>query len=104
MKKSLITSWSMKRESLELHSLYSATILFIFAHKNIAFVHCFEQIREPSENTNLTNYQLKPKGGRRRWGHHKEEWEDTEDHDLSLNVFGKSNFPAESRGDETWPR
>lgn len=59
--------------------------------------------REQSENTTLTNYQLKPKGGRRRWGHLKgDEWEDSEDPDLS--ILGKSNFPTESRGDETWPR
>lgn len=61
--------------------------------------------REQSENTNLTNYSLKPKGGRRRWGHHKgDEWEDCEDTDLSLSILGKSNFPTEKRGDEARPR
>lgn len=61
--------------------------------------------REQSENTNLTNYQLKPKGGRRRWGLHKgDEWEDCEDTDLSLSILGKSNFPTEKRRDEARPR
>lgn len=60
--------------------------------------------REQSENTNLTNYSMKPKGGRRRWGHHKgDEWEDCEDTDLSLSILGKSNFPTEKR-DEARPR
>lgn len=61
--------------------------------------------REGSENTNLTNYSLKPKGGRRRWGHHKgDEWDDCEDTDLSLSILGKSSFPTEKRGDEARPR
>lgn len=50
--------------------------------------------REQSENTSLTNYPLKPKGGRRRWGLHKgDEWED--ESDLS--------FSSEKR-DEARPR
>lgn len=58
------------------------------------------KIREQSENANLPNYQMKPKGGRRRWGHitghHKgEDWEDCEDTDLSLSILGKSNFSTE---------
>lgn len=61
--------------------------------------------REQSENTNLTNYQMKPKGGRRRWGHRKgDEWEDCEETDLSLSVLGKSSFITEKRGDEARPR
>ncbi|KAJ0067328.1 hypothetical protein NL108_016494, partial [Boleophthalmus pectinirostris] len=67
--------------------------------------------REQSENTNLPNYHLKPKGGRRRWGHstgqHKgDEWEDSEDIDLSLSVLGKSNFSTEKsrHGDSALPR
>lgn len=40
----------------------------------------FIEKREDSENTSLTNYPLKPKGGRRRWGLHKgDEWEDEAD-------------------------
>lgn len=61
--------------------------------------------REQSDNTNLTNYQMKPKGVRRRWGHHKgDEWEDCEDTDLSLSILGKSNFPTEKHGEEARPR
>ncbi|XP_033835491.1 serine/threonine-protein kinase ICK-like [Periophthalmus magnuspinnatus] len=67
--------------------------------------------REQSENTNLPNYHLKPKGGRRRWGHSTgqykgEEWEDCEDIDLSLSVLGKSNFSTEKcrHGDGALPR
>lgn len=65
------------------------------------------KIREQSENANLPNYQMKPKGGRRRWGHttgyHKgEDWEDCEDTDLSLSILGKSNFSTEKsrQGDD----
>lgn len=62
---------------------------------------------EHSENTNMPNYQMKPKGGRRRWGHSTghnkgEDWEDCEDTDLSLSILGKSNFSVEKsrQGDD----
>ncbi|KAK7930776.1 hypothetical protein WMY93_007171 [Mugilogobius chulae] len=55
--------------------------------------------------------KLKPKAGRRRWGHstgqHKgDEWDDAEDIDLSLSVLGKSNFSTEKsrHGDGPLPR
>ncbi|XP_056148398.1 serine/threonine-protein kinase ICK-like [Lampris incognitus] len=54
-----------------------------------------------SENTNLLNYQLKPKGGRRRWGHGTglvkgEDWDEYEDADLiSLTVLNKTRFSGE---------
>uniref|UniRef100_UPI0037E70E88 serine/threonine-protein kinase ICK-like n=1 Tax=Semicossyphus pulcher TaxID=241346 RepID=UPI0037E70E88 len=60
-----------------------------------------KQTRQESENANLLSYQLKPKGGRRRWGHGTghlkgEDWDDYEDtHLTSISVLGKSNFSAE---------
>lgn len=67
----------------------------------------FVQTGEHSENTNMPNYQMKPKGGRRRWGHSTghnkgEDWEDCEDTDLSLSILGKSNFSVEKsrQGDD----
>ncbi|KAF3842168.1 hypothetical protein F7725_024119 [Dissostichus mawsoni] len=48
----------------------------------------------------LLSYQVKPKGGRRRWGHgtghHKgEDWDDYEETDLtSISILGKTNFSA----------
>lgn len=59
-----------------------------------------QQTRQESENANLLSYQLKPKGGRRRWGHGTghlkgDDWDDYEETDLSISILGKSNFSAE---------
>ncbi|XP_029305556.1 serine/threonine-protein kinase ICK-like [Cottoperca gobio] len=60
-----------------------------------------KQARQESEKANLLSYQVKPKGGRRRWGHGTghlkgEDWDDYEETDLtSISVLGKSNFSAE---------
>ncbi|CAJ1067521.1 serine/threonine-protein kinase ICK-like [Xyrichtys novacula] len=57
--------------------------------------------RQESENSNLMSYQLKPKGGRRRWGHGTghlkgEDWDDYEDtHLTSISILGKNNFTTE---------
>ncbi|XP_070697011.1 serine/threonine-protein kinase ICK-like [Pempheris klunzingeri] len=57
-----------------------------------------KQTRQESENSNLLSYQVKPKGGRRRWGHGTghlkgDEWDDYEETDLtSISILGKSNF------------
>uniref|UniRef100_A0A3Q3GBD4 non-specific serine/threonine protein kinase n=1 Tax=Labrus bergylta TaxID=56723 RepID=A0A3Q3GBD4_9LABR len=57
--------------------------------------------RHETENSNLLSYQLKPKGGRRRWGHGTghlkgEDWDDYEDsHLTSISILGKSNFSSE---------
>ncbi|TNN56163.1 Serine/threonine-protein kinase ICK [Liparis tanakae] len=60
-----------------------------------------KQTRQETEKANPPNYQLKPKGGRRRWGHGTghpkgEDWDDYEETDLtSISVLGKSNFSTE---------
>lgn len=60
-----------------------------------------KQSRQESENSNLLGHQLKPKGGRRRWGHGTghlkgEDWDDYEDtHLTSISVLGKNNFSTE---------
>ncbi|XP_040906619.1 serine/threonine-protein kinase ICK-like isoform X2 [Toxotes jaculatrix] len=60
-----------------------------------------KQTRQELENANLLSYQLKPKGGRRRWGHGTghlkgEDWDEYEETDLtSISILGKSNFPTE---------
>ncbi|XP_078129516.1 serine/threonine-protein kinase ICK-like isoform X2 [Sander vitreus] len=60
-----------------------------------------KQTRQESEKANLLSYQLKPKGGRRRWGHGTghlkgEDWDEYEQTDLtSISIFGKSNFSTE---------
>ncbi|KAL3050239.1 serine/threonine-protein kinase ICK-like [Gymnodraco acuticeps] len=60
-----------------------------------------KQTRQESEKEHLLSYQVKPKGGRRRWGHgtghHKgEDWDDYEETDLtSISILGKTNFSAE---------
>ncbi|XP_041645994.1 serine/threonine-protein kinase ICK-like [Cheilinus undulatus] len=60
-----------------------------------------KQSREETENSNLLSYQLKPKGGRRRWGHgtghlKSDDWDDYEDtHLTSISILGKSNFSTE---------
>ncbi|KAM3862818.1 serine/threonine-protein kinase ICK-like [Diretmus argenteus] len=59
------------------------------------------KMRQESENANLLSYQLKPKGGRRRWGHGTgllkgEDWEDYEDTELtSLSILGKAHLTTE---------
>ncbi|XP_076019243.1 serine/threonine-protein kinase ICK-like [Genypterus blacodes] len=56
------------------------------------------KIRQDPENTNQS-YQLKPKGGRRRWGHSTglfkaDDWDDSDKTDLtSLSILGKAAFP-----------
>ncbi|XP_060942714.1 serine/threonine-protein kinase ICK-like [Limanda limanda] len=65
-----------------------------------------KQTREESENANLMSYQLKPKGGRRRWGHgtghHKgEDWDEYEEPDLtSISILGKKPFSTEKSRQE----
>ncbi|XP_068614763.1 serine/threonine-protein kinase ICK-like [Brachionichthys hirsutus] len=71
-----------------------------------------KQTRQESENSNSLSYHLKPKGGRRRWGHatghaQGEDWNDYEEADAkSIRVLGKSNFsPEKSRqGDDAQSR
>ncbi|KAM4607773.1 serine/threonine-protein kinase ICK-like isoform 1-T2 [Polymixia lowei] len=53
------------------------------------------KLRQESENANLLSYQLKPKGGRRRWGHStaREDWDDYDDIELtSWSILGKAHF------------
>ncbi|XP_019726246.1 serine/threonine-protein kinase ICK-like isoform X2 [Hippocampus comes] len=53
--------------------------------------------RQESDNTNPLTYQMKAKGGRRRWGHStghlkEDEWDDYEDTELTpSSILGKSN-------------
>lgn len=60
-----------------------------------------KQSRQETENSNLLGYQLKPKGGRRRWGHGTghlkgEDWDDYEDtHLTTISILGKNNFSTE---------
>ncbi|XP_067378231.1 serine/threonine-protein kinase ICK-like isoform X2 [Channa argus] len=60
-----------------------------------------KQTRQESENTNLLSYQLKPKGGRRRWGHGTghlkgEDWDEYEETDLtSTSILRKTNFSTD---------
>ncbi|XP_054654919.1 serine/threonine-protein kinase ICK-like isoform X2 [Dunckerocampus dactyliophorus] len=57
--------------------------------------------RQESENTNLLGYQMKAKGGRRRWGHgtghlKEDEWDDYEDTELTpLSALGKNKISRE---------
>ncbi|KAM8851720.1 serine/threonine-protein kinase ICK-like [Synchiropus picturatus] len=67
--------------------------------------------RQEPENTNVLNYQVKPKGGRRRWGqvagHAKTgDWDDYEETDFSLSIRGKNNFLSDKskKGVETMSR
>ncbi|TKS85477.1 Serine/threonine-protein kinase ICK [Collichthys lucidus] len=58
-----------------------------------------KQMRQESENANLLSYQMKPKGGRRRWGHgtghlKAEDWDEYEETDLSISILGKTNYSA----------
>ncbi|KAK2824218.1 hypothetical protein Q5P01_021393 [Channa striata] len=71
-----------------------------------------KQTRQESENANLLSYQLKPKGGRRRWGHgtgHRkgEDWDEYEETDLtSTSILRKTNFSTEKsrQGEDTLSR
>lgn len=60
-----------------------------------------KQTRQETENANLLSYQIKPKGGRRRWGHGTghlkgEDWDDYEETDLtSISILAKSNFSTQ---------
>lgn len=61
----------------------------------------FQQIRQEPEKGNVLNYQLKSKGGRRRWGHvtgscKGEDMDDYEETDLTtISVLGKSKSSAD---------
>lgn len=61
----------------------------------------FQQTRQEPENANVLNYQLKSKGGRRRWGHvtgscKGEDMDDYEETDLTtISVLGKSKSCAD---------
>ncbi|KAG7216405.1 hypothetical protein INR49_021657 [Caranx melampygus] len=71
-----------------------------------------KQTRQESENANLLSYQMKPKGGRRRWGHgtghlKNDDWDDYEETDLtSISILGKSSFSTEKtrQGDDALSR
>ncbi|XP_008320268.1 serine/threonine-protein kinase ICK isoform X2 [Cynoglossus semilaevis] len=60
-----------------------------------------KQTRQESENTNLLSYHLKPKGGRRRWGHGTghlkgDDWDEYEEPELaSISILGKNEFSSE---------
>nr|XP_020458785.1 serine/threonine-protein kinase ICK-like isoform X2 [Monopterus albus] len=60
-----------------------------------------KQTRQEMENANVLSYQLKPKAGRRRWGHGTghlkgEDWDDYEETDLTtISILGKTNFSTE---------
>ncbi|KAM4729358.1 serine/threonine-protein kinase ICK-like isoform 2-T2 [Anableps anableps] len=62
-----------------------------------------EPRQQEAGSANLLNYQVKPKGGRRRWGHSTghlkgEGWDNYEEGDLSsLSIRGKSNFSSEKQ-------
>ncbi|XP_077438964.1 serine/threonine-protein kinase ICK-like isoform X1 [Vanacampus margaritifer] len=57
--------------------------------------------RQESDNANPLSYQMRAKGGRRRWGHGTghlkgDEWDDYEDTELMpSSVLGKNNFSKE---------
>lgn len=58
-------------------------------------------MRPEPENSKVLNYQLKPKGGRRRWGHitgscKGEDMDDYEETDLTtVSILGKSKSSAD---------
>lgn len=60
-----------------------------------------KQMRQEAENSNLLNYQMKPKGSWRRWGHSTghfkgEELDDYEETDLTtMGILGKSKSSTE---------
>ncbi|TWW78806.1 Serine/threonine-protein kinase ICK [Takifugu flavidus] len=60
-----------------------------------------KQTRQEPENANVLNYQLKSRGGRRRWGHvtgscKGEDMDDYEETDLTtISVLGKSKSSAD---------
>lgn len=61
----------------------------------------FQQMRQEPENSKVLNYHLKPKGGRRRWGHvtgpyKGEDMDDYEETDLTtVSILGKSKSSAD---------
>lgn len=71
-----------------------------------------QQLRQESENSNVLNYQMKPKGSWRRWGlstgHFKgEELDDYEETDLTaMGIMGKSKSSSEKsrQGDDARSR
>lgn len=71
-----------------------------------------QQMRQESENSNLLNYQMKPKGSWRRWGHSTghfkgEELDDYEETDLTtMGILGKSKSSTEKtrQGDDARSR
>uniref|UniRef100_A0A3Q2Y6W1 non-specific serine/threonine protein kinase n=1 Tax=Hippocampus comes TaxID=109280 RepID=A0A3Q2Y6W1_HIPCM len=74
---------------------------YIFTQIQMSLSHSilflYSQTRQESDNTNPLTYQMKAKGGRRRWGHStghlkEDEWDDYEDTELTpSSILGKSN-------------
>ncbi|XP_051936494.1 serine/threonine-protein kinase ICK-like isoform X2 [Hippocampus zosterae] len=68
---------------------------------NLPYILDKSKTRQESDNTNPLTYQMKAKGGRRRWGHStghlkEDEWDDYEDTELTpSNILGKSNSSKE---------
>lgn len=63
----------------------------------------FQLTPEP-ENANVSSYMMKPKGGRRRWGHISgilkgEDWDDYEDLDTTTTAMNKPSFVS---NDKRW--
>uniref|UniRef100_A0A1A8PBX2 non-specific serine/threonine protein kinase n=1 Tax=Nothobranchius pienaari TaxID=704102 RepID=A0A1A8PBX2_9TELE len=74
--------------------------------------HQGKQTQQDVDNLSLVGYQLKPKGGRRRWGHAAghvkgEDWDNNEETDpSSISILGKPNFSSEKsrQGDDSLSR
>nr|XP_054606762.1 serine/threonine-protein kinase ICK [Nothobranchius furzeri] len=74
--------------------------------------HQEKQTQQDVHNLSLLGYQLKPKGGRRRWGHAAghvkgEDWDNYEETDpSSISILGKPNFSSEKsrQGDDSLSR
>uniref|UniRef100_A0A1A8HJ86 non-specific serine/threonine protein kinase n=1 Tax=Nothobranchius korthausae TaxID=1143690 RepID=A0A1A8HJ86_9TELE len=74
--------------------------------------HQGKQTQQDVDNLSLLGYQLKPKGGRRRWGHAAghvkgEDWDNYEETDpSSISILGKPNFLSEKsrQGDDSLSR
>ncbi|XP_037127590.1 serine/threonine-protein kinase ICK-like isoform X2 [Syngnathus acus] len=69
-------------------------------HNHLPYILDKSKTRQESDNTNPLSYQMKAKGGRRRWGHGTghlkgEDWDDYEDTELTPSLLGKSNFSKE---------
>ncbi|KAF7656207.1 hypothetical protein LDENG_00045170 [Lucifuga dentata] len=69
------------------------------------------KIRQEPENANLLSCQLKPNGGRRRWGHNSgllkgEDWDDYDRTELTPSILGKANVSPEKlwHGENTLSR